>query len=429
MLNPDARWQPRPHQVPPTGDDWRVWFLKAGRGSGKTDAGAHFVDSHAMGPPCFRGPRGHRIGIIAPTLGDAREICVEGESGLQAANPRIRFIAPRSLFWPNGARGQLFGAFLPEDPERLRGPQHCLLWCEEIASWRYLEAAWNMAEFGLRLGPRPRAILTSTPKPRPKLREIATRPATVITHATTDDNPYLAASRRAELFALFGGTRLGRQELLAEDLTDVPGALWSFDETAEGKGVIRYRPAPTIERGGKVEPNLARVVVAVDPNASDSEEADEAGIVVAALGHDGLAYVLADRSAVGGPTQWAARACQAAEDFAADLIVAESNNGGEMVRLTINAYQDARRRRGEGRIVPVKLVTASRGKRTRAEPVAMLYEQGRVFHAEPFDLLEDQLTHWTPESGDSPDRLDAAVWALTELLVGPVSPSQFSMVA
>lgn len=429
LLNPDLRWRPEWYQlppdrvVPPVGRDgalsgdvanrdrWKVWFLKAGRGTGKTDAGANAVDSHAMGPPCFSGPVGHRIGIVAPTLGSAREVCVLGETGLRRANPFIRWNTNGTLLWPTGARGQTFGTHTGEDVERLRGPQHCLVWCEEMAAWRYLDAAWDQIQFGNRLGPHPRVIITTTPKPRKKLREIAADAGTVVVRAKTSDNPHLPQSKRDELEAKYGGTRLGRQELNAEDLDDVPGALWTHDETAEGLGIIRYRDCPTIGlEGGVRQRNLMRVIVSIDPNASSAEDADEAGITVHGLGYDGKGYLLADRSAAVGPTAWAKRAMEAAAEFGADSIVAEANNGGEMVRVTLVAAGY------KGR---VKLVHASRGKRTRAEPISMFYEQGRIFHVEVFEQLEDQLVTWTPESGDSPDRLDANVWGWTELMVDP----------
>ncbi len=429
LLDPDTRWQPHWYQAPPdaivtppgrenalSGDvehrrDWKVWFLKAGRGTGKTDAGAHAVDDHAMGPPCFGGQRGHRIAVVAPTSGVAREVCVEGETGLLHANPRIRWNSGKgTIHWPNGARGQTFSSYTYEDAQRLRGPQHCLVWFEEAASARYLDEAWNQIQFGLRLGPRPRVIITSTPKPRKQLRAIEREAGTVVVRAMTMDNPSLSQAKRDELQAKYGGTRLGRQELNAEDLDDVPGALWTHDETAEGLGIIRYRAAPTITRHGLAQPNLARVIVAIDPNVSSEEGADEAGITVHGLGYDRVGYLLADRSAAVGPTAWAKRAMEAASEFGADSIVAEANNGGEMVRVTLEAAGY------KGRVI---LVHASRGKRTRAEPVSMLYEQQRIFHCELFPELEEQMTTWTPESGESPDRLDANVWGWTELLVDP----------
>ena len=408
----ESGWKPYPHQVAPEGA-WDIWALIAGRGSGKTEAGARFVDGHARGEPCIEGKVPHRIAIVAPSHDDAVDTCVRGESGLLQANPRIRFspgaAKQADLTWPNGAEAETFGCFAPEDVERFRGPQHCLVWADEFAAWRKLDDAWPMIEFGLRLGPHPRTVITTTPKRRPKLKELLADPGTVMSKATTADNPHLPEARRVKLYARYGGTALGRQELLAEMLDDVEGALWQ-------RTMIEYRVPPKIMRGGEAVGDYARVVVAVDPATTFADDSDETGIIVDAIGVDGHGYTLADLSARLPPTidGWPGRAVRAYHDFKADCIVAEANQGGEMVR-TVLATVD--------RNVPVRLVHASKGKVTRAEPVASLYIANpnrhlRWFHAEPFPELEDQMTSYTGEPGEkSPDRMDAHVWAVTELVL------------
>jgi hypothetical protein len=223
---PDG-WAPEPHQIPPAGDGWKWWLFLAGRGAGKTDAGAHYVDRYARHNP------GHRIAVIAPTLADARETCVRGESGLQNANPAIRFnVNDGTLHWPNGARGRIFGAFTPEDPERLRGPQHHLVWGDELAAWRWLEEVWKQMDFGLRLGRRPHGIFTTTPKSKPRIRRLLGDALCVVTRATTDDNPHLRDHVRAGLYDEYGGTVFGRQELLGELIDDEEDTVvpWSWVE-------------------------------------------------------------------------------------------------------------------------------------------------------------------------------------------------------
>jgi predicted phage terminase large subunit-like protein len=389
-------WSPMRHQIAPDGD-WRVWLLEGGRGSGKTDGAAAYLDAHCNGPACIpRIPGGHRPAIIAPTLGDALEACVNGPSGLKAHNPAVVSVQTAGgtfVRWPNGVEGKVFGAFTPEDVERLRaGGNRCVVWAEELAAWARLDQAWDQMRFGLRLGPRPHVVASSTPKPRKKYLAIRSDEGTVRTGASTADNPHLTETVRAEYFKTYGGTRLGRQELNAEILLDVPGALWTW-------AMLSNRAKA---------PDLTRVVVAIDPSVTSGEDADETGIVVAGLGVDGRGYVLADRSCRLSPDGWARRAVAAFDDHRADLIVAEVNNGGDLVEQTIRTVR---------RSISYRKVHASRGKQIRAQPVAALYEQGKVSHVESFPELEEQLTSWTPESGTSPDRLDALVWALTELMV------------
>lgn len=392
LAAPDTRprWQPRPEQTPPPGD-WRIWLFMGGRGVGKTRTGAEWTTASARDHPL--------VNIIGPTADDARDIMIEGESGILESAPaafRPRYIpSKRRLEWPNGAKSLIFTA---DEPERLRGKQHMRLWCDEAASWRYPEA-WDQAMFGLRLGRDPRALVTTTPKPVRLIRDLRAQIPTgrvALTHGTTYANrANLAPAFFEQIITKYEGTRLGRQELGGEYLDDVVGALWAramFDDR---------RPAP----------DLKRVVVAVDPAVTATEDSDETGIVVAGVGVDGRGYVLADRSCVDSPQGWASRAVAAYREFKADRIVYEANQGGDLVGHTL---------RMADRTVPLKAVHASRGKRVRAEPVAALYEQGRVTHTTALDDLEDQLCNWTPDSGESPDRLDALVWALTELLVQPV---------
>lgn len=413
-------WTPLPHQIPPD-QPWDLWVLLGGRGSGKTDGDAHYVNRHVTGPACIDGPAPHRIGIVAPTHEDAKKTCVVGESGLLTHNRSIRFTPggkAADLIWSNGALGNLYGAFTPEDVERLRGPQHCLLWFEELAAWRYLSECFDQAQFGLRLGPHPHAVASTTPKPRSFLvggasdEGLLNRDTTVVTRATTDDNPYLAPRVRSELYRRYGGTRIGRQELHAEILADLPGALWS-------RSMFRYGDAPFAPKDGVLQPDYQRVVVAIDPAVTYGPDSDETGMVVAAVTGD-RGYVLSDITGRFSPRDWAKRAIAAYEEHRADAIVAEVNNGGDLVEANLRAVGFT------GHFIRV---TASRGKRTRAEPVAALYEQGRVSHIRPFAELEDQLCTFTPDTPVSPDRLDALVWAFTELMLGFEVHGDFSMIA
>ena len=369
-------------------------MVLAGRGFGKTRVGAEYVRARVEANAV------QRIALIAATAGDARETLVEGQSGLLAISPpwsRPKYEpSKRRVTWPNGARATLFSA---DEPERLRGPEHDLIWADELAAWRD-PLAWDMAALGLRLGRDPRAIVTTTPKPRAFLKAVLKEPGVIVTRGRTLDNAAnLAAPFLEKILAKYAGTRLGRQELEAELLEDTPGALWTlamFDHPG-----FRVDAAPP----------MTRVVVAVDPAETSSESSDETGIITAGLGHDGRPYVLADRSLRASPFGWATAAVRAYYEFGADAIIAERNAGGDMIETTIHTV-DAN--------VNVKTVWASRGKATRAEPAAALYEQNRVSHVGPHPELEAQLTGWAPGPGvKSPDRLDALVWALTELALGP----------
>jgi phage terminase large subunit-like protein len=384
--NPTSRsWEPLSHQRP-SSEDWDVWLVLGGRGTGKTRAGAEFVLEHlnTLGTDA-------RVGIGAPTAADVRDVCAEGVSGLITI-ARDQFTSyNRSLGEAHHHRGGYVKFLGAEEPARWNGPQWSLLWADELALWN--QDTWEQAQFGLRLGDRPRAIATTTPKARQFVRDLAERTGTLVTHARTADNPYLSEIVRQRLYDRYGGTRLGRQELEAEWLDDVPGALWTRDILETNR--VREHP------------DLVRIVVAIDPSGGESEGHAEVGIVAAGKGADGHGYVLRDVSERLSPERWARRAVQLYYELKADRLLAEQNFGGEMVRSTIRAVDPN---------VPVKLVTASRGKRVRAEPVSALDEQGRIHHVGMLPVLEDQLCQWVPDSGDpSPDRLDARVWAITEL--------------
>lgn len=396
-----------PWQIPPP-QPWDVWLLLGGRGSGKTEAGARYVNDHAQGPACLEGKTPHRMAIVAPSHDDAVNTCVRGETGLLRVNPMIRFRPgahlTAALTWPNGAEAELFGTFAPEDVERFRGPQHCLVWGDEFAAWRKLEESYVQIAYGLRLGPHPHSVLTTTPKRRPLLRQILAEPTTRKTMGKTSEATGLPPERVAALYARYGGTTMGRQELDAEIIDDVAGALWRRE-------IIQVRPVTVRTSADGIVPALARIVVSLDPAATSGEDADETGIIVAGVGDlDGFGYALDDLSGRMTPLEWARRAVTAYHAHKADCIVAEANNGGEMVETVIRTIDPS---------VHVKLVHASRGKRTRAEPVAALYEQRRFFHAQPLPELEDQQCSYTGAPGeDSPDRMDALVWAATELMIG-----------
>jgi phage terminase large subunit-like protein len=320
---------------------------------------------------------------------------IEGESGILAVCPEwerpVYEPSKRRLTWPNGAMATAYSA---EEPDRLRGPQHTHAACDEVAAWARPET-WDMLMMGLRLGVHPQVVCATTPKAVPLLKAIRSSPGVVVTRGRTLDNAAnLAPSFLSGLMARYEGTRLGRQELEGEDLDDNPDALWS----REGIDACRLREPP----------ELVRVVVAIDPAATSKDSSDETGIVVAGLGTDGRGYVLADRSGRFKPDAWARRAVEAFHEFRADRIIAEGNQGGEMVAHVLGTVEAG---------LPLRIVHATRGKATRAEPIAALYEQGRVSHVGGLPQLEDQLCTWTP-GGSSPDRLDALVWALTELMLG-----------
>ncbi len=386
----------RPNQLPPDGD-WTTWVVSAGRGFGKTRAGAEWVRAQVE-----QGGKS-RVALIGPTAADCRDVMVEGESGLLAIAPPwnrpVYEPSKRRVTWPNGAIATLYSA---EEPERLRGPQHECGWADEAGAWRYQEQTWSMYQFGLRLGTRPQTIVTTTPRPTPLIKRMLSGKiaGVVLTKGTTYDNRVnLAPPFFEQIIAEYQGTRLGRQELMAELLEDNPDALWKLDTMIEP---FRVREAPALER----------IVVAIDPAISSNASSDETGIIVAGKTSGGHFYVLDDRSCRASPDAWARAAISAYHGYQADRIVAEANQGGEMVAQTLRTVDPN---------VPITLVHATRGKQIRAEPIAALYEQGRGHHVGTFAALESQLTDWTPGQA-SPDRLDAMVWAATDLLIDDTGP-------
>ena len=376
----------RPDQLAPVGD-WRVGLILAGRGFGKTRMGAEWVLQQVR-----RGRR--RIALIGETKADARDVMVEGESGILACSGEHRPLyepSKRRLTWPNGAIAVCYSG---AEPDQLRGPQHDGAWLDELAKYRYAEDPWSNLDLGLRLGDDPQAVITTTPRPIPIVRDlVAVANATVTRGSTYDNLPNLAESFASRIIERYEGTRLGRQELHAEILDDVPGALWQRDDI-DGPRQSQM-------------PDLELVVVGIETAVSADEEADETGIIVAG-GANNRAYILEDVSGHYTPSEWASVALKAYYRHNADRIVAEVNQGGEMVEHTIRTLD---------RNASYTAVRASRGKITRAEPIAALYEQQRVHHVGMFAALEDQLCTYTAETKESPDRLDALVWALTDLMI------------
>lgn len=394
----------RPPSTAPNGAPWTTWLLIGGRGSGKTWLGAQWVTAQALGIAPFADHAHGQIALIGETEHDVREVMIEGVSGLLKVAPyfeRPRWIPSRKRFeWSNGAVAYTFSG---EDPDGLRGPQFSAAWLDELAKWRHAEATFDMLQFGLRLGARPRQVITTTPRPIPLLKKLIADPGSVVTHAATQANAHnLAPDFVDTILQRYRGTRLGRQEIDGEIIEDRPDALWSRALIEQSRVDLAFSQL-----------QLRRVVIAVDPPASAREGADACGLVAAGLGENGLIYVLADESAAGlSPSGWAAKAIALWRKFSADALVVEVNQGGDMVRAVI-AEQD--------RAVPVIAVYAKRGKWLRAEPVAALYEQSRVKHAGVFPALEDEMADFGLDglsSGRSPDRLDALVWAVTHLNFG-----------
>ncbi len=395
-----------PHQLPPEGD-WKTWVIMGGRGAGKTRAGAEWVRSEVEGARPLHPGRSRRVALVGETLEQVREVMVFGESGILACSPPDRMpvweATRRRLVWPNGAVAQIFSA---HDPESLRGPQFDCAWVDELAKWKKASDTWDMLQFGLRLGDQPRQVVTTTPRNVGVLRDILRNGSTTVTHAPTEANrAHLAASFLSEVRARYAGTRLGRQELDGLLVDEAEGALWT---------------AITLDRARLRElPALTRVVVAVDPPVTGHGGSDDCGIVVAGVVAEGppqdwRAVVIEDASvSAASPDRWARAALAAAERHGAERVVAEVNQGGDLVESLLRSIDP---------LVPFRAVRASRGKAARAEPVAALYEQGRVRHMPGLDRLEDQMCRMTAqgyEGRGSPDRLDALVWALTELMIVP----------
>lgn len=397
-------WQREDQRTP--GGAWRVWAAICGRGWGKTRVGAEWC--HEMAAAA----RNQRIAILGATMEDAAKVCVDGESGVVATSKpwfQARFEPSKHggrVVWPNGSTAELYSG---EKPSGLRGPQFHKAWCDELAKWRRLQDTWDMLQFTMRLGTKPQILVTTTPTPAKLIKAIISDKRVgvdglplhrIVRGSTYDNAANLSADFLDELKKKYEGTRLGRQELFGEILEDKPGALWTHRNLDEH----RRNEAP----------DLTRIVVAIDPPITSGEDADECGIGAMGIGADRHAYVLQDASERGlSPKQWAEKALRLYIDHKADCIVAEANNGGEMITQVIrNLDAD----------VKVKLVYASRGKVTRAEPVSNLYEQGRVHHVGTFKALEDQMCDFTTDfdrktAGYSPDRVDMLVWGITELML------------
>lgn len=396
------------HQLPPQGN-WKTWVILGGRGAGKTRAGAEWIRSEVEGARPLDPGRSKRVALVAETYDQARDVMIFGDSGLMACSPPDRRpkweVTKRRLVWPNGAVAQAYSA---SDPEALRGPQFDCAWVDELAKWKKAEATWDMLQFGLRLGEAPRQVVTTTPQNIKVLRDILTRPSSVMTKASTTANrAFLAKSFLDEILEKYAGTRLGRQEIEGELLSDRQGALWSV--AALETAVV-----------GDVPP-LDRIVVAVDPPVTGHAASDDCGIIVAGVKTTGLptdwqAYVLADESVAGAsPQAWAEAAIAAYHTYGANRLVAEVNQGGDLVETVIRQADP---------LVSYRAVRASRGKVARAEPVAALYEQGRVKHRPGLGVLEAQMGEMTARGylgKGSPDRVDALVWALSDLMINPAA--------
>ncbi|WP_441351551.1 DNA-packaging protein [Sulfitobacter sp. KE42] len=396
------------HQLPPDGA-WRTWVVMGGRGAGKTRAGAEWIRSVVEGARPLDPGKCRRIALVGETIEQVREVMVFGDSGILACSPEDRRpvweAGRKRLVWPNGAIATVHTA---HDPEGLRGPQFDAAWVDELAKWKRGQEAWDQLQFALRLGEDPRVCVTTTPRNVDVLKRLLGSPSTVQTHAPTEANAAnLASSFLEEVKARYKGTRLGRQELDGVLLADTEGALW----TSQSLEAQRVEHPPAFDR----------IVVGLDPAASAGMGADECGIVVVGAVTQGAvqhwrAVVLADCTIQGAtPSGWAKAAIAAMEQFGADKLVAEVNQGGAMVGEVLRQIDP---------LVPLKSVYASRGKVARAEPVAALYEQGRVGHLRGLEQLEDQMCRMTAqgyEGGGSPDRVDALVWALHELMIEPAA--------
>ena len=388
LLNSWSFWA-RENQTEPEGD-WTTWLILAGRGWGKTRCGSEWVLKRVQ--------QGYkRIALIGETAADVRDVMIEGESGILSCcgTSELPLYEPskRRITWPNGA---MAFAYSGDKPDMLRGPQHDSIWADEPAKWRYGEEAWSNMEFGLRLGEMPRVVATTTPRPIPLIKRLAYDPKTHVTKGNTYENlANLSSTFKDAVLAQYENTRLGRQEIYADILEDAPGALWS-QELLEAHRSTRF-------------PELRRVVVSIDPAVTSGEDSDETGIVVAGIDEDRHGYVLADGSGHYKPQEWANKAIALMNEWEADRIIAEVNNGGDMVEQTLRTLSAN---------IPYRAVRAAKGKYSRAEPVSALYEHGKVHHCGLFSELEDQMCSFEPGTTSwSPDRMDALVYALSDLMI------------
>jgi len=395
-------------QQMPAPSDWTNWLLLGGRGAGKTRTGAEWTRGMATGDKCFTSHPVSNIALVAETYADAREVMIEGQSGLLAIHTRhnrpVWISSRRRLEWPNGAVAQVFSS---EDPDGLRGPQFSAAWVDELAKWKNPQATWDMLQFGLRLGAFPRQVITTTPRPIKLLKEIIADKRTLISRMATDDNrQHLAAGFFGRIVDIYRGTKLGRQELDGEIIDERSDTLWQRDCLDQHRIQAASSPSPS------PSPPLQRIVVAVDPPVTGKATSDACGIIVAGIGVDRRAYVLEDQTLQAvSPARWVAMVTQLFDKYEADQVVIETNQGGDMAESVLrNACPH----------LPIRQVKATRGKWLRAEPVAHLYERGLVSHVGALPELEDEMCDFGLEgltSGASPDRLDALVWALTDLLL------------
>jgi len=389
-INYDWDFWARPKQQFPEGD-WIAWLILAGRGFGKTRVGAEWVRNKAEKKLVAR------IALVGETVADCRKTMIEGDAGILAVS-RPDFMpkytpSTREVKWPNGVIATTYSG---EEPDQLRGPSHEAAWVDEIAKHKYGADMWDNLMFGLRLGQNPQAIVTTTPRPIKIIKDLVKDPTSHVTRGTTYENlKNLASAFAKKILAKYEGTRLGRQELNAEILDDNPDALWTHAL------LDRHRV--------KVAPDLIRIVVAIDPAVSSGGDAADTGIVVAGLGVDRHGYILEDATCHETPAGWAKQAIAMYDKWRADRIIGEVNNGGEMIEYTVRSIEPR---------VSYKSVHASRGKMVRAEPVSALDEQGRIHHVGVFADLEDQMCDFTRDSTDKKDRMDARVWAITELMLG-----------
>jgi phage terminase large subunit-like protein len=404
----DWNFWARPNQLPPAGD-WRIWLMLAGRGWGKTVTGSQTIRSWSETYP--------RIHLIGPTISDTRNVMVEGLTGLLSCFPShqrpVYNSSKHIITFHTGCIAETFSA---DEPERLRGPQCYAFWADEPCAWRFLQEAWDNLMFGWRLGDNPRGVVSTTPKPSKWLKDLMRDSATIITRGSSYDNRLnLAPAFFSQIIRKYEGTRLGRQEINAEVLEDTPGALWTqamIDRSRIGSADVKWD-------------QLIRVVVAIDPAVSAGEDSAEHGIVTVALTRTGHVLVLDDDSMRGSPVEWGRVALRRYHWRKGDRIIGEVNNGGDLVERnirTIELKDEFDRVILNGANVPYRAVRASRGKAKRAQPVAALYEQGRVHHVGNFGELESQMTTYVPgdeDRGDSPDRMDALVWGITDLLIDP----------
>ena len=409
-------WDVLPHQIPPDGD-WFFWLMEAGRGAGKTATAAHYVQDHLNGPPCISAKLPHRVLLIAPTIGDGIESADLNDQSLTRLEPGAQMrssMGGSRVVWPNGSQVRIIGTNTARDVDRLRAAGNtCLVWAEELAAWPRLREAWDIFMFGLRKGPNPQVIATTTPKVKPAYLEVR-ETADHLSHATMRDNPHLNDAQRQRLIDLYEGTTIGEQELEGKLIEQADGALWTWEliERSRLPNLLTDWYQAQSEAGDTpLPPPWGRVVVAVDPPGG----ATEAGIVAAAEIPDcqcGVGImphfaVIADTSGKLTPEAWGARAVGTFHEWGGDRVIGESNYGGDMVQAVI---------RNADRSVPYDDVRATRGKRIRAEPIKGLYEQGRVHHIGTFPELESEQVQWVPDESDwSPNRLDALVWAVTYL--------------